>query len=323
VQGSIPLDLDMEIHTKFSLQVEFSQYVGDPDAGLSTNAIRLKVDTFQIGATLSSNDINVTGLNLLGQGNLDIVGGSASIGAILNVGVAGSTNTISLANVLTTSPFTSLLAYTPALPFHLDLPGTLNVSGSQFTLSGDFALKLQDNDLLTGAAPNVELTVTGGLLSVSHYAYLAGDFALQFTPTATVQLSGGDPSVTKPVSVLEIGASNVNLFAGLSTAAVDPSQPLPAGTRGFLVSNASFALALLTPTATGDTTQYYDLHASGSMQTVGLPAGVGISASTLSVDVNDSTDPNHVVDFAASSPGNQSTNTPAGLGVLRARRRCT
>jgi 6-phosphogluconolactonase (cycloisomerase 2 family) len=325
IQGTIPLDLELDLKTKFSMQLDLGAYVADPNGGLGTDAIQLEVDQFEIGAKLSSQDINVT-LAMSGLGNLTIQHGTASIGGILDVGLNSANNTISLAQILTTQSFLSLLSFTPQIPLSFNLPITADAGTSSFQLSGAADLIFSSANLLDGTLPQISLQVRGGLLSIDSYAYVTGNFAFQIGQDGTVQLSGGDPAVTKDVSLIEAGASNVNIFVGVGgpyfqdsngDGKIDSSDtPLTAGARGFVISAASFGLALLTPTAGTDTSQYFAFKASGSVQTVGLPAGVGVQASNLNVQINGSTnDSAHVVDFAATYPADPVNNVPAGLAV--------
>lgn len=325
VHGSIPLDLDLDLKTKFSVQIDLGEYIADTADPPGLNGVNLEVDSFELGAKLSSDDVNTT-LTMDGFGSLTIAHGKASIGSILDVGLANG-NTVSLGQLVTASPFSSLLSFTPHVPLSFDLPITAQATAGSLHLSGSSELIFSSDDLLSGKMPSVTLQVSEGLLSVSDFAYITGNFGFQIGQNATVQLSGGNPADTKAVSVLEAGATGVNIFVGTGGPYFQDSNgdgvidskdtPASAGARGFVVSDASFALALLTPTDTNDTSLYYSLEAAGNVQAVGMPAGVGFQLSNLNVEINGSeNDPDHVVDFPASFPANAAAHTPVGLEVL-------
>ena len=174
--------------------------------------------------------------------------------------------------------------------------------------------------------PQITLTVTDGLLSISKFAYIAGSFSFQIGQNATVQLSGGDPSLTKNVGEITVGASDANIFVGVGgpyfqdsngDGKIDSQDTLAAdGARGFVVSDASFGLALFTPTDLTDSSLYYALDATGSVQAIGLPGDITVQANNFNIEVNNSVnDSGHVVDFDASFPTDPTTMTPAGLAV--------
>src|SRR5262249_48158475 len=128
--------------------------------------------------------------------------------------------------------------------------------------------------------------------------------------TATATLSDSTPGHpdTKQVSVLTVGASNVNIFVGVNGPATN------AGAMGLSVEKASFGLALLKPTNTTDHSSYYGLKASAaSVGLVGLDTSIfDLKVAGLSVEVNggtDTADPNRVVDFTKGDlDGSSNTN---------------
>ncbi len=138
----------------------------------------------------------------------------------------------------------SLFTYTPQLPFSLDLPVTTSDGNSAFSLSGDARLQIVSDDLLSGDLPEITLEVSGGVLSISSYAYISGNFAFQIGQDATIVLS--DSSDTKDVSVIQAGASDVSIFVGTGgpyfqdsngDGAIDGNDMVAsAGARGFALT---------------------------------------------------------------------------------------
>src|SRR5262249_35283988 len=148
--------------------------------------------------------------------------------------------------------------------------------------------------------------------------YVGGNMAFRKGGTATATLSDG---TTKPVSVMTVGASNVNIFVGVNGpqngAAPDPA----AGAQGLSIQNVAFGMALLKPTTAGDRSSYYGLKATASnVSLVGLSA-LGLSVSGLNIEVNSGTDadptkPNRVVDFTKGNlDGGSATSHPMSIAT--------
>ena len=155
-------------------------------------------------------------------------------------------------------------------------------------------------------------------IAISQFVYLTGSVSFTKGGTQTVTLTGGGG--TKDVSVLTVGASNVYAFAGIGgpywVTNPDGSVQAPSSTTavGVALGNLSFGLALLE--ANDGSASYYALNASAaSVALIGV-AGVTLSATSLSLDVNGSSGPagSPVVNFAASYPAG-SGNSQAGLTV--------
>jgi hypothetical protein len=112
-----------------------------------------------------------------------------------------------------------------------------------------------------------------------------------------VTLVGG---ATKQVNIMKIGASGVNAFVGVGgpyfvdsndDGVIDENDtPASDGAMGFVLSNLEFGLALMKPTALGDTTSYYAVKASGGAEIVGV-TGITIRADALDVAINGASAP--------------------------------
>ncbi len=161
------------------------------------------------------------------------------------------------------------------------------------------------------------ISVSGSLtLDLDGFIYITGNISFQETsdPGATLNLAGGSSTTATISSILEIGGSDVTIFAGTG----GPSSN--AGAVGFELSDFSFALALVSATDGGKPYLYYGLQAGANLQAaqaqentlsgVGLPAGFNLSGTNLGVAVNGSTDPSGAVANFASSFG-----SGAGLTV--------
>lgn len=150
------------------------------------------------------------------------------------------------------------------------------------------------------------LSVSGSLtLDFDGFIYVTGNLSfVQGGTTGTLNLTDGtNTSTTTITSMLEIGASDVTIFAGISGPAINPNA------KGIQLSNASFALALIYG-ADGKT--YYGLQASAnSLAAVGLPPGFDISGSNLAAAINGSNNSGTVVNFDSSF-----TSGTGGAGLL-------
>jgi hypothetical protein len=271
VQSSnLLLTAALNLKTQFSIGINFSNYIANPLGGVGTDDMSIKVDQFEMGATLTAKDLT-TSLSLPGIGSIALNDGTISAGGVLDVSLNNNNNPLTVSKLESASSFGDLVTFNP---------------------------------------PVLAFSVTKAELTVCSFGYVSGSFAFQVGQTATVQLDGGDPSVTKQVSILELGGKDVNVYAGTGAPVFSGSTTPGPGAHGFLISNTTFGLAILTPTATADPSVYYDLHVSGNAQTVGLPAGVELAASNLSLQVDGSSDTTHVVDFNASFPG-----TTPGLAI--------
>jgi hypothetical protein len=263
VQGSLPLSLALSLKTQFSIGINFSNYIANPSGGVGTGDMSIAVNQFKMGATLTATGLT-TSLSLPGIGSIGLTNGDVTVGGVLNVSLNSNNNPLTVSELQSASSFTDLVTFNP---------------------------------------PVLSFAVTNAELTVGSFGYVSGSFAFQVGQTQTVQLDGGDPSVTKQVSILELGGKSVNVYAGTGAPVFGGSATPGPGAHGFLISNTTFGLAILTPTATADSSVYYDLHVGGNAQTVGLPAGVQLTASNLSLQVDGSSDTTHVVDFDASFPG--------------------
>jgi len=140
------------------------------------------------------------------------------------------------------------------------------------------------------------VSVSGSLtLDFKGFLYISGNISFQLGGNVGDTLNlvdGTSPSATSPTvaSMLQVGASNVTIFAGVN----GPSTNAKA--EGIELDNASFALALISG-SNGKT--YYGLQASAdSLSAIGLPSGFNLSGSNLGVAINGSNDSvSGVVDF--------------------------
>ena len=208
----------------------------------------------------------------------------------------------------------------------LTLAGTVNVevNGSSTATAPviDFT-QLPGNSLSIPTGPTTApinigfssslLEASGTLtLGISQFAYISGDFAFLEGPTQTVTLQN---ATTETVSTLEIGVSNVYAFAGVNgpywvmSGNGSIRGPTSSDAMGVALSQASFALALMKPTAAGSTVSYLALKATGSVALVGL-SELSLSANNLSIEVNQASDTN------ADDPNPPAINlTASGISV--------
>jgi hypothetical protein len=223
----------------------------------------------------------------------------------------------------------------------LTLEGTLNV---EVNIASDTAqpgvkIPVVDFSMLPGGALTVPTSETTSVdldfderlikatgfvtLTIDEFVHVSGGFAFeQGEDLNEVTLSDGtklnsDGGAINKASILKIGASNVNAFAGVGgpffvdsneDGIIDENDtPESDGAMGIAFSNLEFALALIkelpdTGTQPSPTMKsFYALRASGDVEFVGIE-GLTISARQLTAEINGSNDtatPKKVVDFIA------------------------
>lgn len=130
------------------------------------------------------------------------------------------------------------------------------------------------------------------------FVYINGTFTFQQgTLTNTLITTSGGPTGETAISFLEIGGSNISVFAGYNGPKGTP------GAVGMELDNVSFAFALITAVNSGGGDDvYYGLTVTGpipyqptnggtstnNFSVVGLPSNFSVSATNLEVDVNGS-----------------------------------
>ena len=146
--------------------------------------------------------------------------------------------------------------------------------------SVDFNLDGDENELIQ---------VTGTLeIAVKGYAYIQGDFAVR-SATTTVTLNDDDATEVE-VDALNIGATGVDLFAGVNRG--------ESNEIGVSLTDGALALALLSERA-GSGRKWSAFQASlASVELVGVDE-VSISGTNLAAEANLAADDGTVVDFAA------------------------
>ena len=153
--------------------------------------------------------------------------------------------------------------------------GSYNISAKTFSLTLN-SVNIAFSSFVNISATTASLTYAGGT-------------------TTLVNLSGGG---TQSVSLLTIGATDVNIFAGLNGPASNT------GAVGVELTGANLALALMS-TSTGTT--YYGVSANAtSLSSVGLPGDITVGAGDLDIQINGaSTGSASVVNFDTSftNPG--------------------
>ena len=162
------------------------------------------------------------------------------------------------------------------------------------------------------------LSVEAGLMAVNigQFVNLSGSFSFQSGEVRDVDLVGGG---TKEVSLVTVGATGVRAFIGAEgpywvdsngSGVIDGSDIPETDSVGFAMSGLDFGLALLTPTAAGDSARYYALETSlTSFNGVFQDSGVAMSGD-LSIRFNTASE-GGVIDFSQQVGGNLSIPTGA------------
>lgn len=196
---------------------------------------------------------------------------------------------------------------------YIDFQSSFADTGGKYQVNENVALDF--NSAVIG------LELQQATLQVSEFVYLRGDFALRHGSTETVTLNAGllgdIPDVE--VSVLNMGADNVQAFVGTNGPYQDESGQVNEAAVGFAVDDLSFGLTVMTPTGAvpgvpQDASFLALRGAANSVGFVGFDADVfALSLSKIGVALNTGSQNNGiVVDFAASFPANGS---PAGYAV--------
>ncbi len=167
------------------------------------------------------------------------------------------------------------------------------------------------NSLIGGAS--VVLDYTGPLVQVSGsvlinlggFIYLSGNMFFQQgggTAGSTVTLSSGTTTLN---SILEIGGSNITVFAGINGPTTPPTNKIPIGLQ---LTKASFAAAIVS-TAAGT---FAAVKATAdSLAAQGLPSGLDFSSTGLEVDYNGSSSGSLALNFDATF-GTGGLSVPTG-----------
>ncbi|MCP4992525.1 MAG: hypothetical protein GY934_01885, partial [Gammaproteobacteria bacterium] len=166
----------------------------------------------------------------------------------------------------------------------------------------DWTDQADDGDelpVLIGLDDSVQLQISAnGILTISSFVHISGSLAferrddLEVTPVGTTQ--------TKTVSVLTVGARDVNAFVGTGGPYFQDSdgdgdidqddELLDEGAVGVALSQLQFGLVLMNPTDSSDTSFYYALTANAAIVELIGVEGVILQAENLSVNVNGSDD---------------------------------
>ena len=113
-------------------------------------------------------------------------------------------------------------------------------------------------------------------LNIGEFVHFEGNLAFEKGETYTGRVIGATTDQT--FTVLKIGASNVNLFAGVNG-------------QGLQLSQVDFGIALFKPTTPGSRSSYFALKATAkSVALVGIP-DVTIAATDLTVEINSASVP--------------------------------
>lgn len=240
-------------------------------------------DSGHTGMTWTAVMVTGTSASLVG-----LSGFSLSINSVaVQVNTGNSTANGTVVNFKTSYPSTSGLQISTGLPSPITINYTNNVV-------------------------QVAASVT---MTIGNFVYISGTVDFQSGATDTATLSDG---MTKQVSVMTVGASDVNIFVGVN-------GPANSGdAMGLSITNANFALALIKPTSTSDSSSYYAFSATASqIALIGLGNdGSGnplfsLAVSGFSIQLNGGTDaqsPGRVIDFTKTL-WNGSTTAPGYLAA--------
>ena len=147
------------------------------------------------------------------------------------------------------------------------LTATIGTVGGSYAVVGQsYSLSLGQLDLAISSFINVN----------------AGTASLSFSETATTATLNNNAS--KNVTLMTIGATGASLFAGLNGPATN------SGAIGVELASGGFGLAVM-ESVSDASTYYYSLQSTGGALTaVGLPSGLSMTASDLSIGVNGGND---------------------------------
>src|SRR5262249_24532227 len=306
--GTIPLTLDASLDLEFSFGVNFGGFLFNPSQASAANSLTLHLETFQAEAHLTSPDIDVA-LNLDGLGGLNVTNGTADLTATLGLSLTAPNGTISVADLITATSFSSLVQFNASGSLDLHLPVTLSAGNPTFRLAGtatiDFAAVVDFVNVTSSLS--VSLAVTDGTFRIADFIYLKGNFAFQVDTNQTVQVVGNPTPIE--VRLVRLGASGVHLFIGSGWDADNDGQvedpDTNTGAIGIVLDDVTLGLALMKDPLS--TKSYYALKASGTIHLVRLPGDLlSLTIQSLTVEVNgsrDSASPTAtvpVVDFLAS-----------------------
>ena len=162
ITGSIPLTAALKLDADFHLTLDVGGYLASGHEGSGTDFLSVTLNQFDLGATLSANNINV-GLNLGALGSVTVQNGTASIGAVLGIDFKDADNKLSVAELLSAGTFASVVDFIPQVPVNIHLPVFVN--------SGSIPIKVidfQTDDALFGNEPRPAMIVDGDYIVVGN-----------------------------------------------------------------------------------------------------------------------------------------------------------
>ncbi|HKI92981.1 MAG TPA: hypothetical protein VJ986_11835, partial [Gaiellaceae bacterium] len=165
-----------------------------------------------------------------------------------------------------------------------------------------------------------ELFAAGAVMSIDNFIYASGDFA--FTTGSDIYVTPKGSTTSVDVSLLQIGVSNGNLFAGTGSpiTAAGAFDPQATGAVGVGLSGVQFAVAIMTERTTTSPVTYTALKGSGAAALYGV-SGITLEG-TLEVQANLATDKANpsrappAIDFTQLSGGGLAVPTGPSSSVL-------
>ena len=279
--------------------------------------------TGTVGFSLTKQDVS----------NVDVGGGTLSSGTLTTIGLTVSNVFLGVGGIgftLTSGSVTvAILSPTAASDARRWTAVSAQLGGASLTGIPGISLAASELDINVnqasgaGATPLNWTTAFGGSitppvaftgslleiaatasLSIGSFVYASGSFVIESGGDLYVTPSGATSTVH--VSLLEIGASNVNVFAG-----VGASDSTGAGGIGVSLTGVSVGLALMSEIG-GSGRSYIGLSASGGAALLGVP-GITLNG-TVQVQI-DSASTGNAVDFTQLTLGKLSIPTAPGSGA--------
>ncbi|MFC1891596.1 LEPR-XLL domain-containing protein, partial [Thermodesulfobacteriota bacterium] len=320
--SNLGLTVDGDLIVKLTLYVNFDISFGldmnNMLNGLGLNPdqdVFVKVSEARFGAVLDLNNMNFGILGDIGgsTGTLNVVNGSISMDASLNIGFNGASGDGKL-RLSELSSLLSTMTITPRgiLGVHLPVYGSL--TGPTFSTEGAMLLSIKPFDVFSGKAPKFLLALEGSV-NFSDFFYANGSFAIQTFDPQTMALNDG---TQVDVSMITIGGQDIYGFAGVNgpyftpaddtndNGMPDPDENTNESSTGFSISGVEFAAAFMKtlpppippipdpppdplpdPPVQTDFRTWTALRARvGDVRPVGLPDGITIAVQDLFVGIN-------------------------------------
>ena len=292
----LAMTLTTTIEIKFSFGLKLADNLSDPDNyPLTDGDVFFRLDTFLVTAKIDATGLTF-GFNL-GFLSLGVADGSAS----LNLGVGinltnGTEKTLTLSDLKKGKDAYKLSIETPVATLAMNLPISAQFGGGTPLVAADATIGIQDNNLFSGAAPDISFN---GSVTLSDFK--VGSLLEVAAPTLTFKDNGKTLGLSAQAASLTVGSLiSASVLDGpdADLTAISGDYTLQTGVFNLTADQVNLTVTnLLKAQTTGTTgfTIHYDPNGAADQQLLYIPqmavsitpfGGVSAQATDLSVRKN-------------------------------------